>query len=105
MNVNRITALTVVFLAAVAPARANETPLQIRTAHLQVRYESAAGRFSVTAGKQARPFLNEGKLNGKKGTARDVAVADRTFGKGLAIEVAYPDGNRDEVMLFPGLPF
>ena len=44
-------------------------------------------------------------MNGKNGTAKVMAVMDRTFGKGQAIEVAYPDGNRDQMLLFPELPF
>jgi hypothetical protein len=82
-----------------------ETRVQIQTARLEVRYEPATGHFSARLPDQARPFLKEGKLNGKIGTAKVVAVTDKAFGQGEAIEVAYPDGNRDQILLFPELPF
>jgi hypothetical protein len=104
MSFHSIAALAVV-LAAAAPAPAqDQAPLQVRTAQLGVRYEPASGQFSVRAADQARSFVKQGTLNGKKGNARVIAVADRTFGKGQAIEVVYPEGGRDQVLLFAGLP-
>jgi hypothetical protein len=106
MNVRRIAAWAVV-LATMTPAHAREeTQVQIQTAQLHVRYEPATGRFSIASSKAtATPFVKEGKLNDKKGTARVVTVMDRTFGKGQAIEVSYPGGNSDQVLLFAELPF
>jgi hypothetical protein len=92
-------------LAAVALVRAEGAPVQVRTARLKVGYDPATGHFSITSGEQARPFLKEGKLSGKKGTAKVAVVMDSIFGKGQAIEVRYPDGSSDQVLLFPDLPF
>jgi hypothetical protein len=104
MNVTGIAAIAAL-LAALGPVGGKAETVQIQIAQLHVRYDPTAGHFSVTAGKQTRPFLKDGTLNGKKGTARIISVADATFGKGRAIEVAYPDGNSDQILLFADLPF
>ncbi|MCX5674732.1 MAG: alpha-galactosidase, partial [Planctomycetota bacterium] len=77
----------------------------IRSAALEVTYDPPAGRFSVSAAAGARPFIADGKLSGAGGAARVAAVRDKTFGDGQAIEIAYPGGNRDQILLFPDLPF
>lgn len=106
MSFQTIAVVAVTVLAAAPFARVRgEESVRIQTARLEVRYESATGSFSATSRDPARTFLQDGRLNDKGGTAKVVDVSDRTFGKGQAIEVAYADGNRDQILLFPGLPF
>ena len=67
--------------------------------------DAADGSFSVVSKPSGKTFLTGGKLSGTGGTAQVVELADNVFGRGKGIEIAYPDGNRQSVALFPGLPF
>jgi hypothetical protein len=99
-----VAAACLVIVAGFAHGRA-DGPVQVRTAQLAVQYDPATGHIAVTAHGQVRPFFHNARLNASKGKARVVTLTDRTFGKGQAIEVPYRDGSRDQVMLFPTLPF
>ncbi len=70
-----------------------------------VRVEPADGRFTLASRPGERVFLNNGKLSGTAGTAKVIDVTDRAFGRGKGIEVLYPDGNRDTITLYAGVPF
>jgi hypothetical protein len=94
----------ILVVAVCCPALLAEAQ-SIRSAALEVTYDPSAGRFSVSAAAGAQPFIVDGKLSGAGGAARVAAVRDKTFGDGQAIEVAYPGGNRDQILLFPNLPF
>ena len=79
--------------------------MEIRNTSLVLRVEPDTGLFSLGAQSPARTFATGGKLSGAGGTAKVVSVSDRVFGEGAAIDVTYPNGNRDRIMLFQRLPF
>jgi hypothetical protein len=66
---------------------------------------SAEGTFAVRSKATGKTFLAGGKLTSTGGTAKVVEEADKTFGNGKAIEIAYANGNRETVALYPGVPF
>jgi hypothetical protein len=70
-----------------------------------VGVEAADGRFAVLTKPSGKTFLTGGKLSGTGGTAKTVELADKVFGKGKGIEITYPDGNRESLALYPGVPF
>jgi hypothetical protein len=91
-------------------ARAAGPPmLRITNGTLEVAYEADTGQFSVSRlAPERATFLRAGSLHGAGGTggaAKVVPATDAVFGDGQAIEVAYPDGSRDEIRVFAGLPF
>ncbi len=73
---------------------AQDNALRIENAMLEVRFDSAAGTFSLLAKPSQRVFLRDGQFREKGGEGRITAITDTTFGAGQAIE-----------MLFPNLPF
>jgi len=77
----------------------------IQNGALEVKYDSSAGRFTVGTRAPARTFVADGRLSATGGAAKVKPVKDKTFGDGQAIEVTYPGGNRDEILLLPNLPF
>jgi hypothetical protein len=82
---------------------AQAQPLTIENAALAVKFD--AGRFSLTTKPTQRVFVKDGQLSAPGGTAKVVPVTDKTFGPGQSIEVAYAEGHRDTITLFPDLPF
>ena len=96
-------AVVVSLVGAAAPAPRKQVAIQI--AALEVQLDAVSGRFSITAMPSRRAFLKDGRLSADGGTAKVVMVKDKTFGHGQAIEVTYPNGNRDSITLFPNLPF
>jgi hypothetical protein len=88
------------------------TPLLARTAELTItnelltaRWTDDPPRLSLRASASGREFLREATLSTSGGVARITTASDKTFGAGQAIEISYPNGRRDVVMLFPKLPF
>jgi len=79
--------------------------MRIHNEALRVEYDEAAARFSVSSKGNGRAFAADGRLGGEGGTAKIVLIADKSFGEGQAIEIAAPNGSRDWIMLFPGVPF
>lgn len=93
------------WLASFSPLAlsAQESHLTIANETLTVKWSAA--RISINSASSGREFLKDGQLSGSNGKARVATVADKTFGAGQAIEISYPNGHRDSVMLFPKLPF
>jgi hypothetical protein len=86
-------------------AWADDKELTIRNQHLEANYDRAADRWTLIDLSHHRAFLQDARVNGGVQSARIRNVTDRRFGRGRAIEVSRPDGNRDTVSLFPRLPF
>ena len=103
MTRNLILIPTILLLLSTAPGRADAA--QIENALYSVRLDAAGGNFTIVFRPSGRTFLSEGRLSGKDGSARLVEQTDRVFGRGKVIEIAYPDGKREAVALYPGLPF
>jgi hypothetical protein len=77
----------------------------IRNQALVVAFEESSGLFTIQHTATGRTFVKDGRLSGTGGKAQVVTVNDRTFGEGQAIEVSYPSGGRDQMVLLPHLPF
>lgn len=90
-------------LTAAAFAQGNE--LAIENDSLIVKWNTDSGHVSLIHKPSGKTFVQSAELTDAGGTARLGSVSYGTFGEGQAIEVSYPNGNRDAVMLFPGLPF
>ena len=97
--------LGAIFATVAFSGTAREKQLKLENSALEISFDAAAGRFTVTSKIAQRVFLLDAALTGAKGAAKLTHVADKTFGPGNAIEITYPDGNRDVITLFPSLPF
>lgn len=112
MNPHIMTALKFISIltfcfASVAPTflQAQSNDLNIANEVLTVNWSLASAQISIGAKATGREFLKDIKLSGTGGRARLTGVTDKTFGLGQAIEISYPTGNGDSVMVFPRLPF
>ncbi len=90
--------------ATPAPAQAADKKQSIHNEALSVTWDDR-GSFTIQSRPSGTAWVTNGRLNHSGGRATVVAVTDPTFGAGQAIEVAYPGGPRDRIMLFPKLPF
>jgi hypothetical protein len=71
---------------------------------LNVKFDRASEKVTLaTAG--GKVFFEEATLNRTGGNAKVVDRTDKTFGKGLSIEIAYAGGHINRIMLYPGVPF
>ena len=100
----RVVVLMSLLLLTAAAMRA-EADVRIENDRYSVGIEAAGGTFSVVAKPSGKTFLTDGKLSSAGGTAKAVALVDKVFGNGKGIGVAYPNGNRESVALYPGVPF
>lgn len=80
-------------------------PLIIENESLEVTENPQSARFSISYKLPRRNFATGGSFNANGGTAKVIRISDDNFGSGQAIEVSYPTGDRDLIMLFPKLPF
>src|SRR6266511_3317763 len=83
--------------------RLSAAELSIHNESLQLRVDASANSFSLAATGQSQPIVRAGSLRETGGTARTVALADKHFGKGQAIEISYPSGNSTQLQIFPKL--
>ena len=91
-------------LLALPPAvRAQE----ISAGAVTVRYDAAAGTFSLTEGASGQAFVAQGHLEGVEPATPAVAgqVTDPVFGSGWQLAVARADGGAARMEVYPGLPF
>ncbi|HEY3319647.1 MAG TPA: NPCBM/NEW2 domain-containing protein [Planctomycetota bacterium] len=100
-----IAAAIALLLGNLAVAGEAEKKMVIKNAAFCVSVDAGAGTFSVQALPSEKKFIPAGKLSGSRGTAQVIPVPDKTFGDGEAIEVLYPDGNRDRLSIHPNTPF
>jgi hypothetical protein len=103
--ITRLTALAGGLALATMVCSTLGEPVVIHNATLEVQFDAGSGRFSLMAVPTQRTFLRDGRLSADAAATRIVTVTDRTFGRGQAIEVTSPKGDRDAVLLFPNLPF
>lgn len=76
----------------------------VHNAEVRATIDAASGTFSLASARSGRAFLTGGKLE-SSGTAELIEVTDPRLGKGQGIEVGYSNGDRDELDLFPDMPF
>jgi hypothetical protein len=79
--------------------------VMIQNDALRVSLDPAAGRFSVQAIPDGKPFVVDAAFAGTSGAVKIAAVNHEVFGAGQEIEITYANGNRDHLALFPHLPF
>jgi len=103
MNPNLISRFVLLFLAGTVAAQPLATVIE--TDALKVQYLSPGGHVSLLSKPSQRTFVSAAVLSGGSGVAVATNVSHHTFGPGRAIEVSHPDGSKDSIMLFPGLPF
>ncbi len=96
------TSLLVLLAVATCSARAATT---IENDRYKVDIEAGDGTFTMAFKPSGKIVLTAGKLSGKGGTAKTVALDDKNFGKGQGVEITYADGNRELVALYQNLPF
>jgi len=73
---------------------------------VEVRFDMAKGTFTASAGGTV--FVRAGRLSAEGGVADQIKVLDKPgpgLGFGGGVELKYPDGSADRLLLFPGLPF
>lgn len=85
-------------------AAAQET-VAIENEHLTVRWQSASSTFSIASRSADRTFVTNAAFAERGGSAKRTSFTHPTFGAGDAIEVSRSNGNRDEILLVPKLPF
>jgi hypothetical protein len=79
--------------------------VEIENDFYTVQVDAEKQTFSIQHKPTQRVFAKNGLLAYGVGKISVVAVKHPTFGKGQAIEIAYPNGNRDCVALYPRLEF
>ncbi|MGC8638821.1 MAG: alpha-L-fucosidase [Isosphaeraceae bacterium] len=90
---------------AIPPLASAAAAIQIKSDRYSVSVDATAGRFTLALQPSGKTILTDGRLSGQGGAARVVDRTDRAFGKGKAIEIDDPDGNREQVALYPGAAF
>jgi len=84
---------------------ANPKPLAISNDLLEAKLSPDSTHLTLTDISSGRVFLHDGNFNATSSIAKIVSVSDPKFGSGQGIEISYPNGDSDIVMLFPKLPF
>ena len=93
-------------VARAETAPASPQDLTIQNGTLLVKWSAVTHHVSLVSKLTGREFLKGVSLFSTNGDATVVSVSDKTFGKGQAIEVTSgSEDKRDEVMLFPDVPF
>lgn len=89
-----------------AAFQTSATQLAISNSLLQVNFNTASGQFSVSNFSAGLTFVSQGNfLLGSGGSAGVATVSNAALGAGQAIQIAWPNGNSDAIMLFTNLPF
>ncbi|MEI7900266.1 MAG: hypothetical protein WCK89_08430 [bacterium] len=101
MNVGRTAAAMVSLLATAVLAQ----DVKIGNDLYEVVFYASKGDFSILHKPSGKAFATGGTFEGSGGKASKTAAVDKTFGRGQGIEIVYPNGNRDTVALYAGLPF
>ena len=107
MNIHAtLRTITILLLAGCLPAASAlaNSPVTIENESLRVTFDTADSTVSVLAKRPGQVFLSNGKLGGGHSTATVATIADPQFGQGQELRISYPNGNRDSIRLFPGLP-
>jgi hypothetical protein len=84
---------------------ANAAVFTVENQSLVVRYDDAAGKFSVVEKAAGLVFLKSGKLDLTNANAKVRSVRDDVFGRGKGIMLTQADGSTASLELYPDLPF
>ena len=80
-------------------------PLVIDNELLGVAVNPDGTGLTISDKASQRAFITNGNFNASGGTAKIIAVSEPKFGAGKGIQISYPNGDFDLVMVFPKLPF
>src|SRR5580698_3686701 len=101
----RFNVLLVTVLLVANFLQAQDKDLTIENESLVVEWSATTHQVSLVSKPSGNEFLKDIALNGTNGVATVTSATSKTFGQGRAIDILYPDGDRDSVGLFPNLPF
>lgn len=79
--------------------------LTLESATFLVGFDSAKGGFSIRHKPSGRVFTKDGTFEERGGKASLAKVKNKYLGEGNGIEIVYPNGNRDTIGLYEGLPY
>ena len=96
-------ALAIAALPVIAPA----APVSISNSDFEVTVDAATGRLQATSKSTHKTFLHDAVLSDAPGAAIATVtkITHPEFGAGKGIKLAHQNGDSEEVMLFPKLPF
>ena len=84
---------------------AKHETMRIKNRDYSVTIDPVSGSFSVVNVRSGGEKLSAGRLSGQGGSGKEVELMDSVFGKGIGVEIRYPEGNREVVGLYDKLPF
>ena len=106
MRLAAVLAVPVVSVGAQDPAVAGQGGLlRIENGLYAVQWDRDTQAFSLIYQPAQLTFAAQGAFAGSGGQAALISVEDKTAGRGQAIEIIHPNGNRDRIALYPNLPF
>ena len=79
--------------------------LTLESATFLVGFDSAKGGFSIRHKPSGRVFTKDGTFEERGGKASLAKVKNKYLGEGNGIEIVYPNGNRNTIGLYEGLPY
>ncbi len=91
------------FLALGVPLQAPAATIE--TASFVVEFDAESHRFSLHHQPTQRTFVRSGMFTNGDGKATITAVEHPVLGKAQAIEIVWPNGNRDRIAIYPKLDF
>src|SRR5262245_29962374 len=97
--------LSISAVLAASGAFAQPIATRIENESLAVQYILPGNYFSLTSLRSGKQFVFKGTFSEGSGKPTVSRVEHKIFGNGEQIEIAYPDGNKDTVSVFPRLPF
>lgn len=89
--------------AAATPHQLNST--SIENSIFAVRFDVGQQSFSILYKPTQRTFAKNGTFTNKGGNVGVVSVNHQKLGSGQALDIAYPNGSRDRIALYPNLEF
>lgn len=90
-------------LGAFGPVMAADQSVQ--NEQLRARFETATHRLILCERPTEQAFAVSDAFVPAGVPVQAIKIKDRVFGKGEALEAAFPDGHRDQVLVFPNRPF
>jgi len=90
---------------AVESAPKAENALTLENSTFLVSFDSAKGGFSIRHKPSGRVFIKDGTFEERGGKASLAKVKNKYLGEGNGIEIVYPNGDRNTIGLYEGLPY
>ena len=79
--------------------------LRIENPLYTVEFDTGRQAFAIQHKPTQRTFAKNGTFTNSGGDVSVVPVNDKKFGSGQALNIAYPNGSRDRIALYPNLEF